>query len=224
MTNASDPTQDPRPLFAKALEIATPIINAVTADQYGLPTPCPDYDVQGLFGHLLFALDRVGSLPTGHAADSDETTIASTDWSADWLSTTEATLQAWADDALLAKVVVLPWATMTGAEALGTYTSEITNHTWDLAHATGQTVQWDDDVCRLSLASMQRELPMADRTPMWAGFLAHAPADFVFAAPFANAVTVPDDASLIDQLLAWCGRKPRASVGFVGSVGSAADA
>ncbi len=209
MTNASHITPDPRPFFAKAVAIATPIIDGARLDQSTLPTPCPDYDVQGLIEHLLFAIDRVGSLPgSAVAAHSEEATISSSNWSADWRAMTEAALQAWADDDALTKVTVLPWATMTGAEALGTYTSEITNHTWDLAKATGQTALWDDDVCRLSLASMQRELPIADRAPMWAGMLAHAPADFVFAAPFGNAIAVPSDAAPIDQLLAWCGRQP----------------
>jgi len=99
-------------------------------------------------------------------------------------------------------------ATMTGAEVLSMYVSEITTHTWDLATATGQKPVWDDEVCRLGLAAMHRDLPMADRTPMWEAFRAHAPANLQFDPPFANAVAVPADAPLIDQLVAWTGRQP----------------
>ena len=97
---------------------------------------------------------------------------------------------------------------MTGAEMLATYVSEITTHTWDLATATGQQAQWDDEVCRLSLETMHRELPLADRSPIWEAFRANAPANIQFDAPFANAVAIGTDAPLIDQLVAWTGRQP----------------
>ena len=115
---------------------------------------------------------------------------------------------AWSDDAKLDQTVVLPWATMTGAEMLAMYVSEITTHTWDIAKATGQHPEWDDAVCQLALDAMHRDLPMADRTPMWEAFKATAPANFQFDPPFANAVAVGADAPLIDQLVAWTGRQP----------------
>jgi len=71
-----------------------------------------------------------------------------------------------------------------------------------------QRPEWDDDVCRLALDAMHRDLPMADRAPMWEEFKAHAPANFQFDAPFANAVAVSVDAPLIDQLVGWTGRQP----------------
>ena len=107
------------------------------------------------------------------------------------------------------RTVVLPWATMTGAEMLGMYVSEITTHTWDVATATGQ----DPDVgrCRVPAWRSRRctaicRWPTA--TPMWEAFKAHAPANFQFDPPFANAVAVPVDAPLIDQLVGWTGRQP----------------
>jgi uncharacterized protein (TIGR03086 family) len=86
----------------------------------------------------------------------------------------------------------LPFGTLPGAAALAMYTGEITTHTWDLAVATGRPPVWDDDVVSGALAAVGRGLP-AERGP---------------GIPFAPPVPVPDDAPVIDRLLAWQGRDP----------------
>ncbi len=203
---------DPRPLFVAAVDIATPVIAAVRPDQYDLASPCHNYNVKGLLDHLVFVLHRVATIGRGEDAFAPgslgDPTVEHVDYEADWLSAADSVDDVWSDDALLESTVVLPWATMTGAEMLGMYVSEITTHTWDVATATGQSPKWDDAVCQLSLDTMHRDLPMADRTPMWEAFKATAPANLQFDAPFANAVAVGADAPLIDQLVAWTGRQP----------------
>ena len=203
---------DPRPLFATAVQTAVPVIATVRPDQLDLPSPCVEYDVKELLAHLVFVLHRVAALGRGEEAYAPnsmaDAVVEHDDWVGDWKAAATEVDAAWADDAKLESTVVLPWATMTGAEMLGMYVSEITTHTWDVATATGQHPEWNDAVCRLALDSMHRDLPMADRAPMWDEFKAHAPANFQFDAPFANAVAVPVDAPLIDQLVGWTGRQP----------------
>lgn len=210
--SGSDQATDPRPLFTTAVQTAAPVLGNVRPDQLDLPSPCVEYDVEGLMGHLVFVLHRVAALGRGDEAFAPNSMVDAVvehdDWVADWMSAAAEVDAAWADDDKLESMVVLPWATMTGAEMLGMYVSEITTHTWDIAKATGQNPAWDQEVCRLALDSMRRDLPMADRTPMWDEFKAHAPANFQFDAPFANAVAVPADAPLIDQLVGWTGRQP----------------
>lgn len=204
--------QDPRPLFATAVGIAEPVIAAVRPDQLDQPSPCVDFNVRELLDHLVFVLHRVAALGRGDeafaAGSMADASVERTSWVADWRERAADVEAAWADDDRLRATIVLPWATMTGAETLATYVAEITTHTWDLAVATGQRPAWDDGVCRLALDTMRRELPMADRTPMWEAFRSTAPANFQFDAPFANAIAVGSDAALIDQLVAWTGRKP----------------
>ena len=209
---ATDSASDPRPLFATAVAIAEPVIAGVRPDQLGSPSPCFEYDVRGLLTHLVFVLNRVAALGRGDEAFAPNpmanAAVEHVDWAADWRAATTRVEEAWSDDVKLTQKVVLPWATMTGAEMLAMYVSEITTHTWDVAKATGQHPEWDDAVCRLALDAMHRDLPMADRTPMWEEFKANAPANFQFDAPFANAVAVGNDAPLIEQLVAWTGRRP----------------
>jgi uncharacterized protein (TIGR03086 family) len=208
----SSHARDPRPLFATAVATAEPVIAGVRADQLSSPSPCFEYDVEGLLAHLVFVLHRVAALGRGEEAfvpkSMGSAVVAHEDWVAAWQEGAAQVEAAWSDEATLTQTVVLPWATMTGAEVLAMYVSEITTHTWDVAKATGQHVAWDDDVCQLALDAMHRDLPMADRTPMWEEFKANAPANFQFDAPFANAVAIGRDAPLIDQLVAWTGRQP----------------
>ena len=210
--SGSNQAADPRPLFTTAVQTAIPVLASVRPDQLNLPSPCVEYDVKGLMAHLVFVLHRVAALGRGDEAFAPnsmaDAVVEHDDWVADWKAAAAEVDAAWADDDKLESTVVLPWATMTGADMLGMYVSEITTHTWDVAKATGQDPDWDDAVCRLALDAMHRDLPMADRTPMWDEFKAHAPANFQFDAPFANAVAVPVDAPLIDQLVGWTGRQP----------------
>jgi uncharacterized protein (TIGR03086 family) len=203
---------DPRPLFVAAVDIAAPVIAGVRSDQFSLASPCHNFDVKGLLDHLVFVLRRVAALGVGRDAFTPEflktANLGHDDYAAAWMAAADEVDDVWSDDALLTSTVVLPWATLTGAEMLAMYVSEITTHTWDIAKATGQQPKWDNEVCRLSLDTMRLHLPMADRTPMWEAFKASVPTNMQFDPPFANAVAVSEDAALIDQLMAWTGRQP----------------
>jgi uncharacterized protein (TIGR03086 family) len=201
---------DPRELFARAVAVATPVVDGTRPDQFRLGTPCAAFDVEQLLGHLVFAVGRVATVGKGDELGILDEVVTSDDWSADFRIVTAEARDAWSDDRRLTDTVVLPWATMTGAEALGVYINEVTTHTWDLAQATGQAVQWDDDVVRAALAAIEQQLPIGDRDPIWQSFLDEAPTEVTagFSPPFANAVGVAEDAPLIDRLVAWNGRRP----------------
>ncbi|HEX2784641.1 MAG TPA: TIGR03086 family metal-binding protein [Ilumatobacteraceae bacterium] len=210
--SATTSTIDPRPLFAAAIEIATPVIAGVRPDQLDLQSPCVEFDVKGVLAHLVFVLHRVAKISRGEEAFSPgsmaDDVVEHLDWAADWQAGAAEVHVAIADDSLLQRTVVLPWATLTGAEMLAIYTSEVTTHTWDVAKATGQLPEWDDAVCQLALQAMHRSLPIAERGPIWEAFRANAPANMQFDPPFANAVAVSSNAPAIEQLVAWAGRQP----------------
>ena len=105
-----------------------------------------------------------------------------------------ATHEAIADDDLLDRDVTLPFGTHRGSAALTAYTAELTTHTWDLARATGQAPEWDERVLAVALPATHQILPADVRGgPV----------------PFGPVVPVPDDAPLVDRLVAWQGRDPR---------------
>jgi uncharacterized protein (TIGR03086 family) len=202
---------DPRDLLARAMATAATTIRGVTPDQMELPTPCHDFDVRGLIAHLVAVLDRIeviGSRGNVFSVPAQSEMLPDDAWSTRWATTAHTALDAWADDALLDADRQLPWTVLPGRAALAIYVNELTTHTWDLAHATGQQPEWDPEVLQLSLAAIHAELPDAVRAPQWAEVAAQMPPGVPFVAPFADAVDVPAEAAMIDRLVAWNGRRP----------------
>lgn len=91
---------------------------------------------------------------------------------------------------------------------LVSYLNEVTVHTWDLATATGQRPAWDPRIVSLAFDGI-RFLPGENRSAVFEAVRSTmAPEQRNFADPLADAVPVPDDAPLIDRLVAWNGRRP----------------
>lgn len=188
--------QDPRPAFLHSLAIATAIVGGVQPDQHRNPTPCDEYNVQELLGHMVAVLERI--IIIGSLGDPNEATrmveLNGKSTLTEWFTRAGKAAEVWSDANLLSTIVTLPFAKLPGAAAIAIYCSELTVHGWDLARATHQTVQWDDDVCRLSMGAMQIALPP------------DLPRDEEL--PFGTLVHVGADSPLIDQLVAWTGRTP----------------
>jgi len=204
---------DPRPLFAAATKTATEVIGNVRADQLANPTPCTEYDVRALLRHLVGVLPRVVAM--GRGDDPMQVTVPDIDALADdevmpaWLAVVAEANAAWADGSALERTIVLPWATDTGAAALLGYVSEITVHTWDVAHATGQTPTWNAEAVENAYALIRNWLPGEGRAEIFAEVRKKmGPAAAAAPDAFAEVVPVPDDAPLIDRLVAWNGRRP----------------
>lgn len=187
---------DPRPAFDRAATLACDVVAGVRTDQLTAPTPCAEYDVRALVGHLVSVLRRIAAVGRGEPALSVPQVSADVpddSWGAAARAAADDIREVWSDDAVLGRELQLPFGTLPGAAALATYTGEITTHTWDLAVATGQRPAWDDDVVAQALPAIRAKLPASGRGP---------------GIPFADAVPVPDDAPPVDRLVAWQGRDP----------------
>ena len=196
-TAAPSTTTDPRPLFQRAVVTAVAAAAAVRPNQLDDPTPCTEFDVRHLLGHLVAVLQRVAAVGRGDHPFSVPHVIEGVPddgWPAAVRAAAEQAEDVWADESVLSRLLTLPFGTLPGAAALASYTGEVTTHTWDLAVATGQSPAWDPDVLTVGLAAIRAKLPSAGRGPQ---------------IPFADAVPVPPDAPVIDQLVAWQGRDPR---------------
>jgi uncharacterized protein (TIGR03086 family) len=190
-------TTDPRPAFFAAARIACDTIAGVSPTQLAGPTPCTEFDVRALLGHLVAVLHRVTSVASGAPAIGHAplvTDVADDGWAAAARAAAAEVEAAWSDPAVLQREMRLPFGTLPGAATLAAYTGELSTHTWDLAVATGQSPAWDEQVLTGALAATHAKLPSAERPP---------------GVPFADAVPVADDAPIIDRLVAWQGRDPQ---------------
>ena len=197
MTSTTPVLTDPRPALLGAADQAVALVGLVTPDRLGDPTPCSEYDVRHLVGHLVAVLRRIGYVAGGgHAFDVPSIVL---DLPGDgWLLAAEANAAdlraAWADDAVLDRVLRLPWGEVSGRGAALAYVQELSTHAWDLATALGRTELLDPALGELALGAARRYVPAQPRGgPI----------------PFEAPVDVPADARVYEQLVAWLGRDPQ---------------
>jgi uncharacterized protein (TIGR03086 family) len=197
MTTSEQTLTDPRPAFAAATATAVATVAGVRPGQLAGPTPCTEYDVRALLGHLVSVLRRVAAVGRGEppfSVPQVTTDVPDDGWGLAARAAADEALAVWADDAVLDRELVLPFGRHRAAVAMATYTGELTTHTWDVAAATGQQPAWNPAVLAVALAATRRMLPPEGRGE-------HI--------PFGPVVPVPDDAPLVEQVVAWQGRDPR---------------
>lgn len=185
----------PREHFHGVVAALHPVIHGVPDGALGRPTPCADYDVRGLVGHLLGTSEALRRFGAGEPPDRDDPWGTSgveltESWRSelgrrlDGLADAWARTEAWEGDAMDGAV---------SREALGQMAyAELLLHGWDLAVATGQDYRPDDDSVRRSLG--------------FAGSVGDDPEER--AGLYGPVVPVPADAPLLHRLLGATGRDP----------------
>jgi uncharacterized protein (TIGR03086 family) len=194
MTNAASPAiPDLRPVLGQALDQTGVLIAGLEPQQANLPTPCSEYDVAGLVGHLQGVVRRITTVLSGRHFSEAPSEVPSDDWAGDWAAGRATLEPVLADNAVLSREVTVPWGTVPGGSAIGMYVGELTVHAWDLATATGQTDALDPALAEGALPPYQQALPPQPR----GGEI-----------PFDPVVEVGADAGPYERLVAWTGRNP----------------
>jgi len=196
--NAIDPREavDPRPLYARATEQAAALIATVRPEQLDGPTPCAEFDVRTLLGHMVGGTLRiavVGEGGDGMAVHPFVEGVRDEEWTAAYDEVRVRVLKAWESDERMEAPVRVPWGEVPGRAALSGYVMELVTHTWDLAESLGHPLPLDPEPAEFALATARRVLPDPRRD-----------AD----TPFADAVPAPEGADGHGRLAAWLGRQP----------------
>ena len=142
-------TTDPRPAYRTALTWAEAKVRGVDPAMLDRPTPCSEYDVRALLGHLVATVDRARVIAEGgdpRALPVVVTEVPDDGWAAVLATAVDKTTAAWSDDAVLDRAATVPWGEVPGRVALWGYIGEALVHGWDLAVATGQHTEADPDV------------------------------------------------------------------------------
>jgi uncharacterized protein (TIGR03086 family) len=188
---------DPRDLLWRAVAQTESVLAAVRQDQAGLPTPCAEWDVRTLASHLVGVIVRVALIGEGADALSVPPFAGLSEdpaeWTAPYRDATARAAAAWADGAKLDAMFAVPWGKVPGRVALAGYVREVLAHGWDLAVATGQETELDQELGAFGLEVARRSLPAGDRAGI----------------PFGPVVEVPAGAGTYAQLAAWLGRTPQ---------------
>ncbi len=179
--------------LALALAQTARLVAGVQDSQWSAPTPCTEWTVRDLVGHLtagnrLFAAALEGGAatpsPAGYGGDSGEGADVAFRESAD------ALVRAFRRPGAMERLVQVPFGSVPGAVAFHLRLVETFTHAWDLALATGQRVDFPTEVVEQELRFTQ-------------GSLERVPPE---RRPFAPPQPVADDAPALDRLAACLGR------------------
>jgi uncharacterized protein (TIGR03086 family) len=184
---------DPRPLYRDALAWVRDLSGRVPTDRMNDPTPCPDWDVRAMLGHLVATVDRARVIGEGGDPNTMPrvvTGVGDGAWTGALRVAEEKMEAVWRDDTRLEAQVTVPWGRVPGRAALWGYLREALVHGWDLAVATGQDPEADPQTAGAALAETKRLMPAEPRGgPI----------------PFAPPVEPRTDAGPTEQLANWCG-------------------
>jgi uncharacterized protein (TIGR03086 family) len=155
--------------YFDALGWVAQLMTALRAGQLDAWTPCEDFDVRSLSGHLIGTARR--GMATARRIPTREIPHVVTDVPDPELAATYATVaasirEAWSPLAA-ADAVVAPWGPCTALEAARGFTVETITHGWDLAVATGQPSAAPNGIADRCLAYAASVIPDRLRGTMY---------------------------------------------------------
>jgi uncharacterized protein (TIGR03086 family) len=190
---------DTDPSSLADLERAVALLRSVAAyltdADLARPTPCTDWDVGALVGHVVGLYDGITGALHGRRADllaprprvDSDAARAVDDASARMLA-------AWHEPGALDRTLATNVSDMPGALSIRIAIGDSLLHSWDLATAFDRPVELPDDLAAAQLVLMQQFYDPSRRGP---------------GTGFDLAVEWPDDAPVEQRLLALSGRRPR---------------
>jgi uncharacterized protein (TIGR03086 family) len=171
-------------------------VDAVTSDEWGRPTIDSEWDVGDLVDHLLDenrwvapllggrSLEQAGEIVVGLAGESDRRMA--------WRSAAADAARAVSAPDALAGSVQLSRGPTPAAQYITEMIFDHTIHAWDLGKAVGSDRPLPGELVSTVYSILQ---PLGDLSQLGGGM-------------FAPPVTVPDDAPIVDKLVALTGRDP----------------
>ncbi len=188
---------NPIDLLHGAINDAAPNFAKVTTDHLHLPTPCDGWDLRTLLNHAYSRLDLSARAARKEPIDDFaqvEIDHVGDDPAGAFERLTAAVLTAWDVTDDLETPRVTPMGAMPPAGILLFGAQNIFVHAWDVAVTIGATPELSDEMIEVFTRTHRESIDETKRAML-----------------FADAVPVPDDASPLDQLVAFLGRRPSAA-------------
>jgi uncharacterized protein (TIGR03086 family) len=184
---------DPVHLLRAATDTIRPVLTRLTTNDLARPTPCTEWNVGRLLGHI--AGRAVITTQTGQGASlttfPDETTLVDHDQPGTALQQLlDRAVSTWQGRDMTA-IVTTPLGEMPAAGLLTFAAQDIFVHTWDLAHALELAPLFDPAHVTAFDATLHATIT-----------------DDVRAMFMAPAIDIATDAPAIDRLVAFTGRQP----------------
>ncbi|MEU5364378.1 TIGR03086 family metal-binding protein [Streptomyces sp. NPDC005925] len=192
------PVAPPFDLAAQARIVAR-LAEGVTEEQLAGATPCPDYTVRNLLGHLLglavafrdAARKDLG--PTTDTTPDASVPDAGPGWREELPKALDELADAWRDPAAWTGMTRAGSVDLPGEVAAAVAADEIVVHGWDLARATGQDYAPDPVLLETAYGFLSAAVEESGRDGNGI---------------FGPVVPVPADAPLLDRAVGLSGRDP----------------
>ena len=185
-------------LYERTLQNAGKVVHSTKPEQLGDPTPCTNWDVRALLNHLVGGCAAIAAGAKGEKYDfyggGDH---LGDDHSEAFDRAAKAAVEAFRTPGAAEATFTMSWGDTPGAITFGLGLADGVVHGWDLAQATGQRVEIEDEAAKTvyqmvtSMLEPKGEWPRRDQ--------------------FGEPIYVPDDAPIADRLLGYLGRDPQRS-------------
>lgn len=184
----------------RAVGVGQQVLAGIAKEDMDQPTPCASWNVGQLVNHLIGANYFFVAMLSGNEPGSDEAPdFAAGDYRAAFDEATAASLAAFNAPGVFEQTIELPWGPTPGAAFFGLATTDIFQHSWDLAKASGQNTDLDPTLAAELLEGCRASIADAFRGPDGGPNQDQGP-------PFGPAQDSPDGACVADQLAAFLGR------------------
>ncbi|MGW7075497.1 TIGR03086 family metal-binding protein [Streptomyces sp. NPDC054866] len=183
--------------FAPQARLVAAVAEGVSDEQLAGPTPCPEYRVRHLLGHLVGltgAFRDAARKDFGPHLDQDPGSAVpdvGPEWRVALPKLLDELAQAWRDPAAYEGMTRAGGVDLPAAVAAAVAMDELVVHGWDLARATGQAYAPDEASLRVAQ-----------------GLLTPQEGDDSGNSLFGAAVPVPETAPLLDRVIGLSGRDP----------------
>ncbi|MQY19070.1 TIGR03086 family metal-binding protein [Nocardia macrotermitis] len=173
----------------RAFEAVGQLIARIEPGQWAAPTPCTDWTVRDVVGHLVglnlvfTALLTDGPMPDRQADPLGADPLAA------YRTSAAAVTAAFGAPGVLERTFTGPLGDATGAGRLRIRIADLLTHAWDLARATGIRVELPEDLVQDALANIRAQLAGQSR-----------------AGRFDDERSIAADAPALDRLAAFTGR------------------
>lgn len=179
---------DPLSAHRRAQDAFAGVLSGITDDQLHAPTPCTEWQVRDLVGHVIAGNQRMATGAASYSTGGE----GAAELVALHASSAAQAQAAFAAPDGLTRTFELPFGTVPGTTMIGMRATDVLTHTWDLARATGQpTADIDVELAAELLAASRERVSSALRGP---------------GKPFGDEQPCEPDASPSDRLAAFLGR------------------
>jgi len=168
------------------------VVDGVRDEQWGLPSPCTEWDVRGVLNHVVMGNLMAHAGLRGRQPPNDRSAdYLGPDPRAAFSDSLVACRAAFAEPGVLEKIVRTPLGEQPGSFYVHMRINELLAHGWDIAAATGQSTDLEPEIAKEALEMWRARLGDKPRTGM----------------PFGPEREAPPDATAADRLAAFLGRE-----------------